>query len=343
MNTQAWHNYFTGPTSFGNIISRGWWLYRSHFGFINRVSLYLVLIILILSINTKSADMGGYSLIPWYFFKNPDTLLISLVFVPTLFNLVYIKVFNNILFNNVVDFKTIISFIRQKFALFIKFSLFFLFEMSVFIIFDILAFIAIGLGFYLIMDTIDKAITYSSTTETFFIVFFLFCLILYITLFILIFSLQLFLALNQLVCSLIEEIPIKFSIIRSFEITFYNFSRTISFVLTIFTMCYSLFFLIHSTLYSALYLIFSIILYLVTTIYKPILLADHYNNFVFSMIDQVTMAITIAFIWPFIISSLLMFYYDLKMRFEGLDILFMLRDFKREHSDNIITTGQTAP
>ncbi|MEW5819749.1 MAG: hypothetical protein AB1782_06125 [Cyanobacteriota bacterium] len=312
-------NYLTQPMSVGAIISRAWRIYRINFLKIFTYSFILITVLVTIGLLAKPPEVPTIIIISGYLIKFPELAILLLFILPTIFNLIFIKAFSDILNSKYTYLKDFLTLFKQKFGTLLKYCFFLIVEVAFFIIIDAILYISIGLVMGLIIDTIEKVfLSHSSSFDALmFLAFFTF--LLYTIFFFILFTSQVFFCINQLISIVIEGQPVRFSIVRAIDIFFFSPLRFMIFSLILSSLCIALYINIHACIYFVLNLLF-LFPFSETTIIKTNYIALE------STFDLVGFSIGIALVWPIIISSLTLYYYDIKIRNDGLDLLNGLRE-----------------
>ena len=325
METTQDINYFTGPMTLGDTISRGWRLYRLYFTRILTYSLIVIGIISCIGILTKPLETPTIITIFGYVFDYPFiSLLFFILFI--IFNYLFISIFYNLLSNSNTAFTTILASFRYQLGRVIKFSFLFFFELITFILIDIFLFLGIGFLLVMLVTAAESTFFASGAMNNAFILLMILGTLLYFFIFSNLFVSQLYFCLCQLVILIVDDIPVRFCFIKAFEITYGKFIW-----FSLFTMFLStLFFALYSNIHSLLFSIACLITFPLLSILSS---GNHYEiySFIYSILDLISFSISIAIFWPFIISSLTLYYCDAKMRTEGLDIYTILIKEKQEY------------
>ena len=310
-----------GPLSVGDIIGRAWQVYLYNF---YNVSLYSAIFIVI---PTCFSIYGGILLDYRYMvlifeliFNFPVLALIILIILPVLANFTFIVIFNSIIHGKYITFKEYLNILSRKFRFIIIFCGIYFFEVVIFIVVDILAYI--GLGYLLFVSAM---FVYNILPKTglfdlinyvggplIFILFIMFLIIIFVS--------QIFFSIIQLITVVVEEISVKLSFMRAFE--FVNTGRFFVFSMILTLICFFLYYGFIITVDSILEIAASMFDFGVSEI----------REFYLSLGEAVTPYLALIIIWPLMVSSVLLYYFDIRIRKEGFDLFEAIRIEKEIYS-----------
>lgn len=304
----------SGPISVGNIVSNAWRLYRLNF---RTVILYILFPVVALALILVFLMSDEY--IPLMFsmlgclIRFP-IMCIGFVLLTTVINFRLARAFCNIVNNQTADVSEVSRYIKKNVSTIFKFCGLNVVELMLFIILDVLLFIAIGAPLMFLMTWLESIVANTYFADIFYFLSFLFTLG-YFHVFVYLFASQLFFCTIQLVSIVVEDLPVKYSLVKSFDLVYHNWFRFIMFVVLLYTLC----FFLYLSMYILFYGGFAVIGTLISESLHNEKLTD-YLVYCFEAVDIIGFTLIITLIWPFIISGATLFYYDAKARSEGIDL-----------------------
>jgi hypothetical protein len=296
--------------SFGDIISRSWRLYRLNF---HKVILYAILPAIVIAIakvlfNLPAALLNKASYIDVIIIAYPIGFIIFLLgFALSLFfNYGLLKAFYNILSGRKHDYKRISESVKVNLGKIFKLTLLIVAEVFVFafldIVFMFIIYIVSVLPLLAIIGISGSSETLRNISMAGFIVVILLVILPYI--FLLVYQFQ-FCAFQVIIVAE-EDIPVGQSIPRAYSILKSNIVRAGLFGLCLYFMWYSfiLFFDVPMTM---------LLYYLTISLGLG-------NTIVYVFFSVAWSSIINTLLWPFLAANIAMYYYDFKIKTEGLDI-----------------------
>jgi hypothetical protein len=315
----------------GEIISRSWRLYRLNF---KEVFLYT----LIPSVVFVVAQI--FFNVPYLISANPTTqpdpgmilglccaiypigflLLFAGLFVAIFFNACMIKAFYNIITGIESNNKEIIEYIKNNIVSFLKLAGLIILEVLIFSAIDTVLFIV---AYFIMLIPMFISAMLAAIHPAFGIIGLVVSILIFFITFMLlavVFMLQFFFCSMQIVIVVIEKIPVFKSITKSIDIISKDLSRSSAFAFTLFLLWYVLLFFFN--LPSTILVVF--------IMFKEGFASSPHPPFTVIMVATVWNYVAAMLIWPFIISAITLFYYDMRVRLEGLDLRMAIKGERKE-------------
>lgn len=310
-------NFFSGPLPPGDLISCGWRLYRLHFRKLFIYSFFILCIFSSLFVIGKPFEAPLLVTLPGYFVKFPEMALLLLFILPTIFNFIFIAIFYRILKGESYNYAEIFKVFKRNITVIIRFCLLLAFEIVIFSGINLLIFTGIIFVFSTGLSALEGLYSTSAIFYDLIMVFSVLVIMVFLTAFIYVFFIELTFCLTQLVSIVIEDMPLKFALVRAFEIVAHKPSRFFWFVVMLISLCLAIYVNFHSLFFT----IMTLIAYnpLIETTSKAYLV-----DFVLSLFDLFGFCIAMSFVWPFYISCLTLYFFDIKIRNEGMDLQLLL-------------------
>lgn len=312
----------------GDIISRSWRLYRLNFkqiivyGLIGTPLLVFSQLLLNMpSVVSQTPEMLSMACCCFY----PVGLIIFIMgmFIAIWFNFCMVKSFFNKLTGENTDYKYIFDHAKKRVAYLIKFSLLLVAEIIVFYLIDtILLFVLL---FLMIFTPILLGGMAGRENEVIGLVagitmcIFSIGVIIFLTFFII---LQFLICALQIVIVTIEDITVVGSFLKSIDIVANNVTRSGVFAISLTMLWYLL----------VLYFNMPPLIYSFYEMFKDGMMTASAGTYPLHVLIVATLwgFLVNMLTWPWVVSGLTLFYYDIKVRNEGFDLLKALQIEKRE-------------
>lgn len=323
MSTNISGNSFMGTMTVGEIVSRAWRLYRLN---IKSVLLYTLIPTVVFTVSQVLLNMP-----PVFMGDKPDPAIIglsccflyptgfSLLFIGLLvaifFNACMIKAFYNRLIGVEFDYKYIFEYSKNNLMRLFKLCGLISVEAFLFMIIDtfLIIFIYILFLFPVILSVgIMKENNYLGGALIVIGVLLLFSGLAIISF---VFMLQFFICCLQIVATILEKKPILNCFSKSFEIAGKNIPRVFGFLTCVFSLWYAL----------AMFFNLPASIYMIYTMFSAGITNASQISATTLIIVTVWGNLINLFIWPLIVSSITMYYYDHRVRSEGLDMTLTLK------------------
>jgi hypothetical protein len=313
----------------GEIISRSWRLYRLN---IKDVILFTLIPSVIYTVaqvflNLPSAFLSDPSAASnpvvmgstcCFFYPAGFLLLFGGMFVAIFFNGCLIKAFYNKLTGKVVRFKEIINYINQFMPRFLKLCGLLALEIFVFTFLDVILLIACYMAFLVPMMLGIAAGREEPVIAGIGVVAGIVLFMIALIIMTMIVMMQFFLCTLQIVIVVLEDTPVLKTIPKSIDLISRNLWRSTGFMFAIVMLWYVL----------AFYFNLPASIFMMVMMFKEGI-AGSAQPPVFIIILVTTWSYMVSmFIWPFLVSGITMFYYDMRVRSEGLDLKLSVEHLK---------------
>ncbi|MEW5819301.1 MAG: hypothetical protein AB1782_03855 [Cyanobacteriota bacterium] len=327
------HSYkIMGEMGIGDAISRGWRLYNLYFKKVILYSLIGTPLLLLANILVN---------FPSVFAENPELLGISCccfypvglsflfigAFIAILFNFCLVKAFYNILIGESVEYIDIFNFAKKNLGRLLKFCTLIFLEFVTFYILD--SFLIVILVLFVAIIPIFLGGVVGNNNETLgFIAGLTTCILMGIVMLIFSFFVlyQFLICFLQLVIAATEETTLFKSLVKSVDLVAHSLTRSGFFIFSLLTLWYAivLFFNFPPLVYSFYELFKDGITTASGTLPMHILIITTLWGFFVNMLT-----------WPWVVSAVTIFYYDTKVRTEGLDLKQTLALERKEYSSRL--------
>lgn len=306
----------------GDIISRGWRLYRLNFKLIIFYaiwpSFFLLIAKVILNMPSAFVKSSSVNIVDIMFCTYPLGFLIYLgaFFVSLVFNYAMIRAFYGMLTNQAYDYSSIYSYTKARLSSVLKLCGLISVETVAFVFLD---FILLFILYIIAVIPVAAVLGTTASIESIKIFVYIFIVILIILIslpYILLLIYQFQFCGFQLVSLATEEMPAGYTIVKSFRTIKYNIIKSGLFGVCLYILWYALviFFDIPT----------SLILYMLT----------YYSGtdipLAYIIISVIWSSIVNMLLWPLLIASLTLYYYNYKVRTEGTDLLTSIRSAKKD-------------
>ena len=318
-------NNYTQSMDIGDLISRGWHLYRSNFRLVFLYVLIPGILVCIakLCMNVPYVLTGlndAYAGAICCLCPMGIVIWILSVFLTILFSWALIKSLYHSLIGLPADIKTIMNLFKQNFGKILLFSGIVTCEALAFIILDwnilflsyVLSVIPVGIA-GIMAETNQFGAGIGCLCSSLICIFFI---ILIIT----IFCLQFLVCILQMVIFASDKSSISASLGKSFQVLLKFPLRSI-----FFGICLGLFFL-----FLTMFFQYKGLLLVVLGLLNFTSISEELKAGIIMVSSSVWFSIVNMFMWPLILSSITLFYFDIRIRSEGLDLKQMLSKNKSD-------------
>lgn len=312
-----------GAMNVGDIVSRGWRLYRLNFKEVIIFSLIPTVIFSLaqipqLVLNSPNAYKENPEMLPLFcccILPGSYGLLIIGSFIAICLNYFIIKIFYNKLINKQLTFSEIFEEIKTRIGNLILLCILIIFEAVAFYIIDI---VLIAIAVVLLVLPISMLSAIGATNPVIsFLIGFVFVILLFIAIVLISFFalVQFLVCMLQVVIFVVEKATVLQSFINSFKIPYADISRAFKFIFCLTGLWYGLLIFFNT---PAIY-------YMFYELYREGLTStEGYPIHVLAVMtfwgDIISM-----FLWPMVISAVTLFYFDAKVRLEGFDLSLALK------------------
>lgn len=313
--------------SVGEIISRSWRLYRLNF---KQVILYSIIgtpIMLIaqLLLNMPSAFSNSDNpaiagAICCFVYPVGMAILALSCFIAIFFNTLLIQAFFNILTGESIEYKKLFSGIKNKMGRLTKTTLFILGQAIPFYIIDCIIIIVMTIAAIILAISISTLLNHMGGSSPssligstiFFIIFLVLFLLIFIPFMMLIFSQFLVCCLQLVILSVEKPMSLWDCFKRSMILIYKNFGHAIFFSFCLISIWYVF----------TMYFNIPIIIYSFIEVFKDGIVPRSQATYPMHVlvISSIWGSLAGMLIWPFIVSAITLFYYDIKVRTEGFDL-----------------------
>lgn len=307
---------FIGNIGIGDIISRAWRLYRINAGKVVMFSLVPSIIFAIANVFFSYPSAFAESRSTFYslfFFCCPFGMVVSAVavFVSVFFNYGMVKAYFRLYELKTVEYNSLIKEISGKFWDIFKFCMGIFGEVVVFTIIDVLLSLVLYVIIAILMFAFIQTNDFQAVTPSV-MMFFTVLIVLCVFIVTIVFALQLFTVLMQIVLYENEKIGVVKSFIRSVHIAFTDYIKAGLFIVGAYMLHWllSVFFNVqlHLFIYAA-----------VAYLYDILPIKEH--AIVPIIIGSLASSVISFLLWPFFISCICLYYVYYRINREGYDLL----------------------
>jgi hypothetical protein len=315
-------NLYVSSSGDYDLLSNAWRLYRINFKTVLQYAIIPVTLFALIFSVFKPDDLPLIFFLAEQIIVNPGIAMTFFIFFVGL-NLFLFKLFIKLSYREVPDIHYLLHFLKLNLLNTFRISFLIVFELILFLILDSVILLIVMFSIAAIFYALDELIRNLFFRDIYYTII-LITMIIYFLIAAYIVMLEVLFLGFQVSALATEEISVRYTFVIAVKIFYDNIIRFIKYGCITATLIYVL----YMNIYTIIYLVWIVFWLLI----EQIVPMDGFYQKSESYLDIFAFSLCLIFLWPFFISSIIVFYNNYKARKEGFDISYAInKEIKKEN------------